>query len=242
MPFIELSWQTSKIILVRSEFWPIGRTWRNKLMENSSNVILEVLIWRTRVIPSMIIAPLSGTSSTGGISASSLCRSTDFGVFFKVPSIPANTNGTAPRENANRSRTLMFRLWALRETFTALNEHNFILDFAVILFLDGVKRRSVASLDGVQEWHPFPRSKSLTDKFCYFIHSVDLSFQHAFSSILSSNYTGWNWSKWHFAEWVNENICKDIHESLNIFFIYPDPGRVQITVVVSLLILGQVLM
>ena len=40
----------------------------------------------------MIIALLRGTSSTGGISASSLCRSADFEVFFKVPLISANTN------------------------------------------------------------------------------------------------------------------------------------------------------
>ena len=40
--------------------------------------------------------------------------------------------------------------------------------------------------------------------------------------ILINNYTGWNWSKCHFAEWVYEKICKDIHDSLNIVFISPD--------------------
>ena len=40
----------------------------------------------------------------------------------------------------------------------------------------------------------------------------------------------------------NENICKDIHNSLNSVFIFSFAGRVQITVAMSLLIVAQVLM
>ena len=127
-----------------------------------------------------------------------------------------------------------------KKIFTTFNTHNFILDFAGSLFLDGVKRHSVASLDGVEDWHRFPGLKLATDKFSHFIHSVDLSFQNACSIILINSYTGWNWSKWLFAEWVNGNICKDIHDSLDIVFISPDAGRVQITA--FLLIVAQVLM
>ena len=72
--FIGLSRETSKTTLIRSEFWPIDRILHSNLMANSSNVILEVLIWWTRAIPSVVIALSSGTSSTGGISASSLRR------------------------------------------------------------------------------------------------------------------------------------------------------------------------
>ena len=81
----------------------------------------------------MIIALLSGTSFIGVAYASSLCSlCANCGVFFKVWSISVNSNGTALRGNANRSRILMFRLWAIWDVF---EKRSLLLSIDVTLFL-----------------------------------------------------------------------------------------------------------